>query len=110
MDIQKITTIVNSNEISNDIKSKFILEIIATDKNIIPSILNILEIERTKNNELILDQNAELSRALIVLKDENLKYNKKIISDPKWVVGEIIKHYKKWKDIIRCNFKIDELD
>ena len=45
----------------------------------------------------------------IVLKDDNLKYNKKIIADPKWVVGEIIKHYQKWKDYVRCNFKVDGL-
>ena len=65
--------------------------------------------EREKREELILDSNAELSRALIVLKDDNLKYSKKIIADPKWVAGEIIKHYQKWKDYVKCNFKVDGL-
>lgn len=57
------------------------------DKKVIPTILEMLQQERLKD-ELILDSNAELSRALIVLKDSNLKSNKNIIADPKWVSGE----------------------
>jgi len=108
MDIKKIKEIVNLN-ISDEQKERYILSIIADDKKAIPTILTILNFEREKKEELILDTNSELSRALIVLKDDNLKYNEKIIADPKWVVGEIIKHYIKWKDYIKCNFKINEL-
>ena len=106
MDIKKIKEVVNLN-ISDEQKEQYILSIISDDKNVIPIMLEILKYERKKKDELVLDSNAELSRAFIVLKDENLKYNKKIIADPKWVVGEIIKHYEKWKDFIKCNFKID---
>ena len=106
MNIKKIKEIVNL-DISDEQKEIYILSIIADDKNAIPTILNILNSEREKREELILDANAELSRALIVLKDDNLKYNKKIIADPKWVSGEIIKHYQKWKDYVKCNFKVD---
>lgn len=106
MNVKKIKEIVNL-DISDEQKEIYILSIIADDKNAIPTILNILNSEREKREELILDSNAELSRALIVLKDDNLKYNKKIIADPKWVSGEIIKHYQKWKDYIKCNFKVD---
>jgi hypothetical protein len=42
-----------------------------------------LKNERKQNKELILDTNAELSRALLVLNDENLKTNKKVIAEPK---------------------------
>jgi len=50
-----------------------------------------------------------LSRALIVLNDNNLKYNKKVVAEPKWVVGEIKKHYLKWKDYIKCTFNVEGL-
>ena len=106
MNIKKIKEVVNL-DISDEQKERYILSIIADDKKAIPTILNILNSEREKREELILDANAELSRALIVLKDDNLKYNKKIIADPKWVSGEIIKHYQKWKDYVKCNFKVD---
>ena len=106
MNIKKIKEVVNL-DIPDEQKEIYILSIIADDKKAIPTILNILNSEREKREELILDSNAELSRALIVLKDDNLKYNKKIIADPKWVSGEIIKHYQKWKDYVKCNFKVD---
>ena len=106
MNLKKIKEVVNL-DISDEQKEIYILSIIADDKKAIPTILNILNSEREKREELILDANAELSRALIVLKDDNLKYNKKIIADPKWVSGEIIKHYQKWKDYVKCNFKVD---
>ena len=106
MNIKKIKEVINL-DISDEQKEIYILSIIADDKKAIPTILNILNSEREKREELILDSNAELSRALIVLKDDNLKYNKKIIADPKWVSGEIIKHYQKWKDYVKCNFKVD---
>lgn len=108
MNVKKIKEVVNL-DISDEQKERYILAIIANDKKAIPTILDILNTEREKREELILDSNAELSRALIVLKDDNLKYNKKIIADPKWVVGEIIKHYQKWKDYVKCNFKVESL-
>lgn len=109
MDLTSIKEIVNS-ELDDDIQERCIISIIAYDKKVIPTILEILEEERKSDKELLLDTNAELSRALVVLKDSNLKWNKKIISDPKWVVGEIIKHYQKWKHQISCNFNIKELN
>ena len=109
MDIKKIEQIVNT-KLSDEQKEYLILSTISDDKNAIPTILQILDREREQREELILDSNSELSRALLVLKDKNLKWNKKCIADPSWVVGEIIKHYKKWSHLIRCNFKIEGLD
>jgi Tfp pilus assembly pilus retraction ATPase PilT len=108
MDLKSIKEIVNSG-LDNADQEHLIISIIATDKNAIPTILRILDAERSNNRELLLDTNAELSRALVVLKDPNLKWNKKILADPKWVVGEIIKHYQKWKHTIGCTFNIEEL-
>ena len=109
MDIKKIRDIINLN-LTDEVTENYLIAIISEDKNVIPTILKILNIERELKEKLLLDTNVELSRALIVLQDKNLKYNKKIIADPPWVVGEIIKHYKKWKDYITCNFKIKELE
>jgi hypothetical protein len=106
MDIKKIKQIVNS-DLPTDYQEKAILSILANDKKAIPYIMEILDNERKQSKELILDTNSELSRALLVLNDENLKSNTKIVADPKWVVGEIKKHYLKWKDCIKCNFKVD---
>lgn len=108
MDIKSIKQIVNS-DLPTDYQEKAILSILANDEKVIPCIMKILENEREQNKELILDTNSELSRALLVLNDENLKSNKKVVAEPKWVVGEIKKHYLKWKDYIKCNFKIDGL-
>ena len=108
MNIKSIKQIVNS-DLPNDYQEKAILSILADDKKVIPYIMEILENERKQSKELILDTNSELSRALLVLNDENLKTNKKVVADPKWVVGEIKKHYLKWKDYIKCNFKVDGL-
>ena len=105
MDIKKIREIINLN-LSDELTENYLIAIISDDKKVIPVILELLNSERELKEKLLSDTNVELSRALVVLQDKNLKYNKKIIADPSWVVGEIIKHYKKWKDYITCNFKI----
>ena len=109
MNIKKIRDIINLN-LQDEVTENYLIAIIAEDKNVIPTILELLNSERELKEKLLSDTNAELSRALVVLQDKNLKYNKKIIADPSWVVGEIIKHYKKWKDYIGCCFKIKELE
>lgn len=108
MDIKCIKEIVNSN-LPLDYQEKAILSVLANDTKVIPYIMEILDNERKQNKELLLDTNVELSRALIVLDDDNLKANKKVVSDPKWVAGEIKKHYLKWKDYIKCTFKVQGL-
>jgi hypothetical protein len=106
MDIKSLKEIVTSN-LPEDVQKREILCIIADDRNAILYIMKILEHERLTNKELILDTNAELSRALMALDDKNVKTHKKAIVDPKWVAGEIKKHYLKWKDYITCTFNID---
>ena len=109
MNIKKIRDIINWN-LPDEVTESYLIAVISEDKKVIPTLLEILNSERELKEKLLLDTNVELSKALIVLKDKNLKYNKKIIADPPWVVDEIIKHYKKWKDYITCNFKIKELE
>ena len=109
MNIKKIRDIINLN-LKDEVTENYLIAIISDDKKVIPTLLEMLNAERELREKLLSDTNAELSRALVVLQDKNLKYNKKIIADPLWVVGEIIKHYKKWKDYIGCCFKIKELE
>lgn len=109
MNINHIARIINNREFSDDIKKQLIINELASDKDVIPTILSILSVEREVQKELLLDTNAELSRAFIVLKDKNLETKKKKIVDPKWVVGEIMKHYLKWAEYIRCCFKVEGL-
>ena len=109
MDIKKIKEIVNCDNIDDSTKISMITIVLSEDKNIIPTLLKMLQNEREIQKELLIDTNAELSRALLVLNDDNLKTNKKIIVEPKWVAQEIKKHYNKWYEYISCNFKIDGL-
>ena len=109
MNINELKLVINST-MTNELKERAILTILSQDNKVIPHILEILQNERATNKELLLDTNMELSRALIVLNDDNLKPNKKVLVDPKWVAGEIFKHYIKWKDYIRCNFKFKQLE
>lgn len=109
MDIQAIKDVVNS-DIPVEVKESQIIRILSNDDNVIPHMLSLLEDERNRKRNLILDSNVELSRALIVLNDSNLKYNEsKIVADPKWVVEQIKAHYIKWQNYIRCNFNIKGL-
>jgi hypothetical protein len=103
MDIKSIKQVVNSG-LPKDYQEDAILSILASDKKVVTYLLEMLKIERSDNREYILDSNMELSRALIVLNDVHLKAGKKIIADPKWVVGEINKHYLKWKDFNKSLF------
>ena len=108
MDTKQIKEILNSG-MAKEFQIKSILSVIAKDKKAIPYIMEILENERSQSEELILDSNMELSRALVVLDDVNLKSNKKLIADPKWVVAQIKEHYLKWSNVIKCNFNIEGL-
>ena len=106
MDIQKIKEIVNSSMIE-EYKQKAILSVLAEDKKVIPYIMEILQYERDMNQEVILDFNVELSRALVALED--VKSNKKAKVDPKWVAEEVRKHYIKWQHFIKCIFLVEGL-
>lgn len=109
MNIQQIQQIVNSS-LPDNAKRLCIITVIANDEQAIPDILEMLNNERETNKELILESNAELSRALITLQDPNLgKKNPKPYIELSFVIGEIKKHYLKWQNKIKCTFKVDGL-
>lgn len=103
MDVKKIKDIVNS-DLPTNYQEKAILSVIANDNNVIPYIMEILENERNQSKELLLDTNLELSRALVTLNNSKGKKEQ-----TEFVVGEIKKHYLKWKDYIRCCFNVQGL-
>ncbi|MES2287416.1 MAG: hypothetical protein V4547_17110 [Bacteroidota bacterium] len=108
MDLKSIKAIIDSKEYPDSVKENLIIHVLSDDDNVIPIMLKILDGERDNNKELIMDSNAELSRALLTLEDPKLKTKKPII-ELKFVTGEIRKHYLKWQKKIRCTFKMEGL-
>ena len=98
MRLNDIKTILDSH--FDDLTKEYaILQIIAEDRNVFNTLFKLLQIEREKHDELIIDTNAELSRAAAALN------NPKLV-EHSWVVEQIKLHYEKWKDVIKCNFNL----
>lgn len=110
MDIKKIKYIVNS-DIPFEHQKNLILSVIANDSNAIPYILEILNNERKEKENLLLDTNLELSRALITLNSnpKDSKGKKALKKQTEFVIAQIKEHYIKWKDYIKCCFNVDGL-
>ena len=107
MNLEKIKSIVNS-AYPETLKEQLIIKLLSEDKKSIPTMLQILQVEREENDKLIMDSNAELSRALVTIDDKNVG-QKGAIVDKFFVIEEIKKHYLKWQDKIRCCFKFKDL-
>ena len=97
MDIKTIKSIANSEQ-PNDVKEMLIIRVLATDKNVIPMIMDILQAERKSQKELIQDLNLELSRAHIYIdmRPESKKESKESF-DKGFLLDEIAKFYIKYK-------------
>lgn len=74
MNLQFIKEIIDNQHLSFDIKNKMILNVIAEDKKCIPYLMELLEIERKQNRELITDMNLELSRADVHIQEPLLMF------------------------------------
>jgi hypothetical protein len=107
MNLEKIKEILAKND-SADYTRHQILKVIADDKQAIPYLLEILAAEREEKDELILDSNAELSRALVTIDDKHANTKKQVV-DSGWVVQQIKIHYLKWQHRIHCCFKFQDL-
>lgn len=108
MDLKAIKQIVDL-DIDDALKERYIISILASDKKVIPTILKILNDERETKDRLIMDANEVISKATLVMFDENVKFNKNAKMTPEWVTSSIVKFYKEWKNFAGCCFKIDEL-
>lgn len=107
MNLEAIKKIIDS-EFEDSYKERLVIAELAKDDNVIPLILQILGAERDSKENLIRESNAELSRSLVTLMDDKFASKGQIV-DRHWVAGEIKKHYLKWQEFVRCNFKIDGL-
>lgn len=103
MDISKIKEIVTSNSDDNT-KEKLIITTLSKDKNLIPTLLKILNEERKESEELISEFNLELSRSLVALVETDIKK-----TTGEFIISKIKDHYHKWKDRVNCCFKFDDL-
>jgi hypothetical protein len=81
-----------------ELKRRSILSIISKDENAIPEILEILNHERARKKELILEMNMQLSRADMTRKAPTL-------NDDDFVTKEIKKFYEENKEQVRHCFK-----
>ena len=72
MDLEKIREIVNRESLPEEAKEFLIIQVLATDKKVIPLIMKVLDEERSQNHELICDMNLELSRADVHIENPTL--------------------------------------
>jgi hypothetical protein len=98
MNIDEIKYIVNASDIPDSSKRRFIIAIIAADKEAIPDILEFLKFERQSNHELIIDLNLEVSRADSFIDSlPKIKVRKGNDFTREFVQGCISDLYKKYK-------------
>lgn len=110
MNIAGIKAIVNSSH-PEEVKEQQIIAILAHEKNVIPTILKILERERSEQKELLNDMNLELSRAhsfIEIIPEAKTAKNQTL--DKAFVVDNIAGFYYKYRDRVshcfnRFNFK-----
>ncbi len=100
MNIELIAKIVNGNN-TEEMKRHLIIGALAMDKNAIPDIMEVLAQERNNNNELIIDFNAELSRAHIYIDERpESKEEGKASFNKNFVIDNIGKFYYKHKELV----------
>jgi len=78
---------------------EFIIQILARDENLIPTLMRILDAERKTKSKLITEMNFQLSRADIGLDDP------KVINEDDFIQKEIKEFYAKFKDSVGHCFK-----
>lgn len=108
MNIKAIREIV-AMPIPDSVASHKIIEVLAKDEHVIPILMQILDQERRETKNLVNESNAELSRALVTLEDPHIGQKGKAYIEIGFVIGEIKKHYRKWQERIKCNFKVEGL-
>jgi len=100
MDLQKLKEIINS-DIPDKAKESFIIELLANDEKVIPTLMLILESERKTSKDLTMDMNLELSRAHIYIDSRpEIKSESKESFNKGFILDEIAKFYIKYKGII----------
>lgn len=106
MDISEIRKVINANLDDNN-SEKLIINILSKDKKLIPTILEILSVERFNNSEIIADMNLELSRTSTFI-DMNIPTNKsnKENFNKEFVMSKVGEFYKKYKHRVSHGFNL----
>lgn len=114
MDILSIKSIVNSDQLPEDMRASMIISVLAKDKEVIPLILEIIDVERKQKEELIVDMNLELSRAEVHIKNPTLASGinstkakdeeLKLAQAKEFVLNHITAFYVKYKEVINHCF------
>lgn len=73
MDLKKLKEVINSDLLTDKQKEDGIYVLLAMDEKCIPTMLNILNKERSHNKETISDLNLLLSKSHVLLKEPKLK-------------------------------------
>lgn len=95
MNIDTIKEIVNNDIASTEAKERMIIVHLASDSNAIIDILSLLNIERRRQQELIVDLNFEVSRYhTMITHPKLLKGSKEFLN------SETKTLYEKWKGFI----------
>lgn len=101
MNIEYIKKVVES-EIPEEMKRRAILVSISMDDNAIPEIMEMLNHERSKKKELVLEMNMQLSRAHMGLMKPQL--------DIPFIIKEIYSFYEANKDEVGHCFQTKKND
>lgn len=111
MNINKIKEIVNNPFLSTEEMKNRILDDIASDDKALLTLMLILQKEREQKQELLLQTNRHLSKALVILnmQKEGSKQRKFIKEQIVFTVDAIKEHYLRWKDRIKCCFQIKDI-
>lgn len=107
MNIEIIKEVVNDPILPDEAKSDKILQIIAKDKNAIPTVMQLLAAERQFKDALISDMNLELSRAdvhiqdpMLASKDKAAREHIQLVQASEYVLNHITAFYVKYKGAI----------
>ena len=105
MNIDEIKKVIISG-LPLDFVEREIVNIIAKDKNVIPTILKILNSEREVKNNLITDMNLELSRALsFISENPEIETKEKKRFNKVFVVEKSKEFYDKYSNVVTNLFK-----
>lgn len=88
--------------VPKNVGEQMILKYLSQDEMVIPSLLQILEMERVAKEELLKDMNLELSRTAVCLEDKQIMKDK-----GQWILEQVKVFYNKWEHKIRCCFKME---
>lgn len=95
------------NQVPQNVGEDTIFRYISQDKKILPAMMKLLQYERESDKELIMELNLNNSRNLINL--IGVKKGKAGNKMKEFAIDECKKFYMKWKDKIKCCFKIEGL-